>query len=70
MATFSFELLGLSDKIADYAIDLLDHCLSQYFRFGPNLNIRDWSTRNHKSLIGDPLRYRNSFTECSVTSSS
>jgi len=68
MATFSREFLSLSHQITDYAINLLDHRLGQYFGFGSYLNIRDWSARNRESLICDRLRYGNSFAECSITS--
>ncbi len=69
-ASPSLEFLGLTDQIADYAIDLLDHCLSQYFGFGPDLDVCDRPTRDRESLVCDRLRYGHSLPECPVSSSS
>src|ERR1700733_12334364 len=51
MAALSFEFLSLPYEIADYAIDLLDHRLGQYFGFSPDFDVCDWSSRHRESLI-------------------
>ncbi len=53
VTTASLELFNLPNKIANNSIDLLDHSLCQYLRFGFNFDRCNGSASNKKALLNN-----------------
>ena len=64
------EFFSLPCQIANYAVNLLNHCFSQYLRLHSDLNRCDRGASHREPLIRNSSGNRNAFTKRAVTSPS
>jgi len=62
------ELFDLANRVADYAINLLDHRFGESFGFSADLDIRNFAARDVQAFLRNCDDGWNEFSERAITS--